>query len=262
MSRLKEIRPGGPASVDKAKIERETERLVDQIAVFSKKLFAEKKESVLVILQGMCASGKDGLVRTLFQKVSPTWINVHSFKKPTDEEFAHDFLWRIKKKLPSKGIITVFNRSYYEDILVPSVYGTFGKATIEKRYEQINEFEKNLEENGTHIIKVYLHISQQKQASRLKERINNPSKHWKHDDHDWDEKLHWKGFMGVYERIFEKCDQVPWHVVPANKNWVKVNLVGKLLVQSLTKINPKYPNLVSERFVPNYEKAKETFMDD
>jgi PPK2 family polyphosphate:nucleotide phosphotransferase len=262
MSRLKVISPGGPAAADKAKIERETERLVDQIAEFSKKLFAEKKESVLLILQGMSASGKDGLVRTLFQKVSPTWLNVHSFKKPSDEELAHDFLWRIHKKLPPKGMITVFNRSHYEDILVPSVYGTFGKTTIERRYEQINQFEKYLEENGTHIIKVYLHISQEKQASRLKERINNPEKHWKHDDHDWNEKLHWKEFMGVYERIFEKCDYIPWHVVPSNKNWLKVDSVGKLLVQTFKKINPKYPHLVSERFEPNYEKAKETFMDD
>ena len=176
----------GNPNWDKKKIKAETEELLDDVFEYSKRLYAEGKRSILLILQGMDASGKDGLTRTLFSKISPAWVNVHSFKKPTDEEFAHDFLWRIHKCTPANGTITVFNRSHYEDILVPSVYGYINSETIDRRYDQINRFEEHLEANGTRIIKCYLNVSHAKQKEKLLERINTRQKHWKHSDGDWD----------------------------------------------------------------------------
>jgi PPK2 family polyphosphate:nucleotide phosphotransferase len=253
---LKKHDPDGPKGLDKDKLEKENEKLLLEIYEYSKKLIAESKQSILLVLQGMDASGKDGLTRELFQKSSATWVNVHSFKKPTDEEYAHDFLWRIHSKAPKKGMITVFNRSHYEDILVPSVYGFIDKKIIDKRYQQINDFEKHLEANGTRVVKIYLNLSKDVQERKLLERVNTPEKHWKHSDCDWETREHWDEFMDVYERIFEKCNEVPWYIVPCNKNAVKLNAVAKILIQTFKEMDPKYPALVSEKFVPNYEKAK------
>ncbi|MBU2020108.1 MAG: polyphosphate kinase [Bacteroidetes bacterium] len=256
MNILKKHNPDGPSSWRKPKIERETGKLLDEIYEWSKKLYGESQQSVLLVLQGMDASGKDGLVRELFQKVSPAWVNVHSFKKPTDEELAHDFLWRVHSKTPKKGMITVFNRSHYEDILVPSVYGYIDKKTIDNRYKQINDFEQMLEENGTKIIKIYMNLSLNVQERKLRERIDTPEKHWKHSDGDWETRSQWNEFMEVYERIFERCNEVPWHIVPCNRNWTKVYSVAKIIVEELRKMDPKFPPLDSNSFTPNYEKAK------
>jgi len=256
MNILKSHNPDGPASWSKTKIERETAKLLDQLYEFTKRLHGEGKQSILLVLQGMDASGKDGLVRELFTKASPAWIQVHSFKKPTDEEFAHDFLWRIHQKTPAKGMITVFNRSHYEDILVPSVYGYIDKKVIDKRYQQINDFERMLEENGTRVVKIYLNLSYNVQERKLRERIDTPEKHWKHSDGDWDSREKWNEFMAVYEKIFEKCNTVPWHIVPCNKNWTKLYATAKAMVEVMRKMNPQFPPLESDRFTPNYEKAK------
>jgi PPK2 family polyphosphate:nucleotide phosphotransferase len=256
MNILKKHNPDGLSSWRKIKIERDTEKLLVELYEWSKKLYGESQQSVLIILQGMDASGKDGLVRELFQKVSPAWVNVHSFKKPTEEESAHDFLWRIHSKTPAKRMITVFNRSHYEDILVPSVSGSIDKKIIEKRYKQINDFEQMLEENGTKIIKIYLNISPDVQKKKLRERIDTPEKHWKHSDGDWETRDKWNEFMEVYEQIFERCSEVPWQIVPSNKNWIKVYTVAKIVVEELRKMDPKFPALESNLFTPNYEKAR------
>ena len=246
----------GPESWNKKEIEEATEALLDDVYEYSKRLYAEGKRSVLVVFQGMDASGKDGLTRSLFQKASPSWINVHSFKKPSDEEFAHDFLWRIHQRTPEKGMIAVFNRSHYEDILVPSVYGYIDKTTLDQRYDQINQFEHYLEANGTKVLKFYLNLSYDKQFEKLSERINTKEKHWKHSDGDWETREHWNAFMDVYETIFERCNVIPWHIIPCNHNWTKLYATAEILVNELKKMDPQFPELDSEKFTPDYSKAK------
>lgn len=246
----------GPAHWEKKETEAATKVLLDEIYEYSKRLYAEGKRSILLVLQGMDASGKDGLTRTLFKEVSPAWVTVHSFKKPTDKEAAHDFLWRIHQCTPENGIITVFNRSHYEDILVPSVYGYIDKETIDKRYDQINAFEKYLEANGTTILKFYLNVSYDKQEEKLLERINTREKHWKHSDGDWSTRDNWDSFIQVYEQIFERCNEVPWHIIPCDHNWTKLHTAATILVDTLKQMDPQFPELDSERFTPDYSKAK------
>lgn len=246
----------GPEHWEKEAIEKETKKLLEDIYEYSKRLYAEGERSVLLVLQGMDASGKDGLTRTLFKEVSPAWVNVHSFKKPTDEEMAHDFLWRIHKRTPQKGSITVFNRSHYEDILVPSVYGYIDEETISQRYEQINAFERQLEENGTTILKFFLNVSYEKQEEKLLERINTKEKHWKHNDGDWETRERWDDFIPIYERIFEKCGSIPWHIIPCDHNWTKLYASAQILVDTLKTMDPKFPALKSEKFTPDYSKSK------
>lgn len=256
MGILEHHNPEGPKNWEKKEIEKATKELLDDVYEYTKRLYAEGKRSVLIVLQGMDASGKDGLTRSLFKKVSPAWVNVHSFKKPTDEEINHDFLWRIHKKVPENGTITVFNRSHYEDILVPSVYGYIDSKVIEQRYEQINAFEKYLESNGTTILKFYLNVSYQKQEQKLLERINTKEKHWKHSDGDWKTRENWDKFMAVYEQIFEKCNAIPWHILPCDHNWTKLHTAANILVKTLKKMNPQFPALNSEIFTPDYSKSK------
>lgn len=256
MSVLDKHDPEDSKNWDKGDIKNETKSLLDDVYEYSKRLYAEGNRSVLLVLQGMDASGKDGLTRSLFEKVSPAWVNVHSFKKPTDEELSHDFLWRIHKCTPQKGMITVFNRSHYEDILVPSVYGYLDENTIEKRYAQINQFEKHLEASGTKIIKCYLNVGFEKQEEKLLERINTAEKHWKHSDGDWETRDHWNEFMAVYETIFERCSEIPWNIIPCNHNWRKLHVTAKILVDTLKQMDPAFPALESKRFTPDYSKSK------
>ena len=245
---LKKIDPRGSKSLNKKKIKQENEKLIEKIASLQKILFAEEKRSILLILQGLDASGKDGTVRTIFSGINPLGCQVHSFKKPTEEEFAHDFLWRVHKIVPKKGMIHIFNRSHYEDILVPTVEGYYTPKRIKERYTHINNFERLLEDSGTIIIKCYLHISKQEQLERLTERINNPTKHWKHNDGDWESRKKWNSYMQVYETIFDQCNRVPWHIIPADRNWVKINTVSKILLKALEDLDLKCPELSSEKF--------------
>lgn len=239
---------------DKDVCQEQTEKHLDEIYESATKLVAEGKQSLLIVLQGMDGSGKDSLTRAIFEKVSPTMVNVHSFKKPTDLEFSHDFLWRIHDKVPVKGMITVFNRSHYEDVLVPSVYGYIDAKTIEARYQQINDFEKMLEASGTTIVKFYLNISKEKQEEKLIERINNPEKHWKHSDGDWETREQWDEFMKVYETVFEKCNVIPWDFIPCDENWQKIYAASKKIAETLKEMNPQFPPLKSEKFTPDYLK--------
>ena len=254
MGILKNHSTTGRSDWDKNEIEDQTEKLLDIIYDYTIKLIAEKKQSVLIVLQGMDASGKDGLTRNLFKKVSPTMVTVHSFKKPNDIEAAHDFLWRIHKNVPEHGMITVFNRSHYEDILVPSVYGYIDSKTIDQRYQLINDFEKMLEANGTKVLKFYMNISHEQQEINLMERVNDLEKHWKHSDGDWATRERWDDFMNVYETIFERCNDIPWHIIPCDKNWTKLYAVAKVVSETLQKMDPQFPALVSERFKAEYEK--------
>jgi PPK2 family polyphosphate:nucleotide phosphotransferase len=245
---LDNIKTKGPDKLNKKETKEENELLIAEIAALQRILFAEEKHSVLLILQGVDASGKDGTVRNIFSGINPLGCQVHSFKKPTDEEFAHDFLWRVHKIVPKKGKIHIFNRSHYEDILVPTVEGYYSKETIKARYDHINNFERLLVDGGTKIIKCYLHVSKEEQLERLTERIENPEKHWKHNDGDWESRKKWDSYRAVYEDVFKKCNEVPWHIIPADRNWVKVNAVAKLLLETLKGLDLKWPELETEKF--------------
>lgn len=232
--------------IDKNKIKIETKKILEEIGTLQYKMYAQGKYSILVILQGMDASGKDGVVNKVFSKVSPNGINVTSFKKPTKEEFAHDFLWRIHKEMPQKGHITVFNRSHYEDILVPSVYEYIDAGTIDKRYDHINNFEQQIEASGTKILKFYLNVSLEKQEERLRERMEIKEKYWKHSDGDAKTVTNRAKFEAVYENIFDKCDAIPWVIVPADNNWYKAYVVAKEVLKSLKEMDLEWPELETE----------------
>jgi len=246
--KLSEINTRAAEGLEKSAIKKETRKILERIQLRQKIFQASETNALLVILQGMDASGKDGTVRGVFSGIFPGGIDVYSFKKPTDLEFAHDYLWRCHAQAPKKGMIKVFNRSHYEDILVPSVYGYVPPDKIEERYEQINNFEKHLEQNGTKILKIYLHISKDEQLERLNERIEMKEKNWKHNDGDWETRDNWDKFMDTYEKIFERCNKVPWHIVGSDQNWHKVYQIAKRVEEALNEMDLKYPKLDTERF--------------
>ncbi len=237
-----------PVDLDKESIKKETKRITKQIAKLQYQMFAQAKHSILIVLQGMDASGKDGVVKNAFNNITPNGINTVSFKKPTPNEFAHDFLWRVHKHTPSQGMITVFNRSHYEDILVPSVYGYIDKSIIEKRFQTINDFERLLENNNTHILKFYLNVSEDEQYKRLMERVEVEEKHWKHNDGDWEVRKKRAEFDAVYQQIFEKCNTPEWHIVPADSNWYKTYFVAKKVLELLESLDLNWTQLDSKLF--------------
>ncbi len=245
---LKNISADAPKDWDKKDIRQRTKQLQKEIAEWQHRLYAEEKKSLLIVLQGMDASGKDGLVRGISRYIPPFAISVSSFKKPSDEEFAHDFLWRIHQEVPKKGQIKIFNRSHYEDILVPSVYGYLPENQIENRYEAINDFEKMLVNEGTEIVKFFLHISKNEQEKQLMERVENPKKHYKHSDGDWSTRENWDSFIKVYEKILTKCDTIPWHIIPTNQRWARTYKACEIVLNKLKEMKPDFPDLVSEKF--------------
>lgn len=205
-------------------------------------LFAEGKHPVLIILQGMDTSGKDGTIRHVFSCVNPMGCNVKSFKAPTEIELKHDFLWRIYPHLPEKGMIQVFNRSHYEDILVPSVRKTLPEEIIEERYDFINCFEKQLESSGTIILKFFLHISQKEQAKRIEARKKDPNKKWKYDKSDDKAAKNWEAYQAVYDKIIQKCStEIPWIIVPSDKKWFRNYFVAQTIVNQLRNLKMRFP---------------------
>jgi len=244
--KLQKADTGPGKSVDEKAAREKAADYIVEIGELQLKLYAEAKRSLLVVFQGMDTSGKDGAIRKVFADVNPMGCHVICFKKPTELEYSHDFLWRIHQQMPPFGMTHIFNRSHYEDILVPSVEGYISKEVIAKRYNQINDFEKMMEANGTSILKFFLHISKDEQEERLKERLSDPKKFWKHRDADWDARKKWDMYLYVYESIIEKCDAVPWNVIPSDKNWYKEYLVAEKVVEALRKIDPQYPELVTK----------------
>lgn len=244
MYNLKEISTRAPEDLNKSDIKKETKGLIKKLTDLQNLLYAESKHSVLVILQGMDASGKDGAVRKVLGRLNPQGVVVASFKKPTELELSHDFLWRIHQNVPAKGMIQVFNRSHYEDVLVTRVNGIIDDETAKQRFEDINNFEKLLiTQAGTIIFKFYLHISEEEQKERLQERIDNPKKHWKFDQADFEKAKEWKAYHKYYEKVFENCNKVPWEIVPADQNWYKEYFIAKTLVKRLENLNMQYPSL-------------------
>jgi PPK2 family polyphosphate:nucleotide phosphotransferase len=235
--------PTGPKEgADKKTIEAETEKYKEELFKLQNLLYAGQKYSMLIILQGMDAAGKDGTVRHVFSSLNPMGICVKAFKQPTTEEMTHDFLWRVHPHAPARGMMQVFNRSHYEDILVPSVHKTVDKEKIEKRYDLINAFEQGLVDNDTIILKFFLHISQKEQAERIKERLTVPEKKWKYDPADKKEAANWDAYMEVYEKILKKCSpEIPWNIVPADYKWYRNYIIAKTIADKLRGLKLKYP---------------------
>jgi PPK2 family polyphosphate:nucleotide phosphotransferase len=241
---LNKISTRAAKKIDKEKIKKETAKLLVQLEELQNLLYASASHSVLVVIQGMDASGKDGLIKDVFGVLNPQGVLVQSFKAPTPEELAHDFLWRIHKVSPAKGMIQVFNRSHYEDILVTRVHGWCDDKTALARVAAINNYEQLLTQHGnTIILKFYLHISQEEQKERLKERMTDPTKMWKYNEKDWAESALWPKYMKAYEDCFNRCATVPWHIIPADQNWYKEYLVAQKAVEALKTLNLKYPTL-------------------
>ena len=242
--KLSEISTRAPKDFGKEATKKKTITLLEELDDLQNLLFAESKHAILVVLQAMDAGGKDGLIRDVFGNMNPQGVRVRSFKAPTEEELSHDFLWRVHKYSPPKGMIQIFNRSHYEDILITRVKGWCDDVTAKKRMRAINDFERLLNEhNNTTILKFYLHVSPEEQQERLSERISNPAKHWKYNDQDFEEAKVWDKYMSAYEDAFNNCNEIPWNIIPADQKWYKEYLVASILHETLQKFNMKYPGL-------------------
>jgi PPK2 family polyphosphate:nucleotide phosphotransferase len=242
--RLQEIDTRAPEGRDKKETKEKLEEILQELDQLQNLLYAESKHSLLVVIQGMDASGKDGTVRNVFGKLNPQGVLVRSFKVPSAEELSHDFLWRIHAHAPAKGVIQLFNRSHYEDILVTRVHKWIDDKTARRRMEAINAFEKLLmEHNDTHILKFYLHVSPKEQKIRLEERINDPTKQWKYNEDDLKEAKFWNDYMEMYEDCFEHCDKAPWTIVPADQNWYKEFVIATAVRDLLKGLKMQYPGI-------------------
>lgn len=231
-----------PKNATKGEYREKTAAIVQQLDDFQNLMYAESKHSILVILQGMDASGKDGVIRKVFGNLNPQGVKVHSFKVPTDLELSHDFLWRVHLHVPQRGMIQIFNRSHYEDVLVTRVHGTINDKTARKRMEAINDFEKLLSEhNNTHILKFYLHVSAEEQQERLKERMIDETKMWKYNASDFKEAKSRIDYIKYYNEVFDKCNDIPWTVVPADKNWYKEYIIAERLLNLFKSLKMKFP---------------------
>ena len=247
MNRLEAIATRAPKDLDKRETKEQTEALLQSLAELQNLLYAEGKHAILIVLQGMDASGKDGLIRNVFSRMNPQGVRVQSFKVPTEEEAAHDFLWRIHHHTPARGMIQIFNRSHYEDVVVTRVHGHCSDATAQKRFDAINAFEELLLlHNNTMILKFYLHMSAEEQQERLQERIDDPTKHWKHNPGDEREAALRSDYLRMYEDVFEACNAIPWTIVPADQNWYKEHVVAKQLVETLNGLKMKFPEMEKE----------------
>jgi PPK2 family polyphosphate:nucleotide phosphotransferase len=241
---LSKISTRAPKTLNKEKTKAITARLLEELDELQNLLFAESKHAVLVVIQGMDGSGKDGTVRNVFGKLNPQGVMVKSFKAPTAEELSHDFLWRVHNNTPAKGAIQIFNRSHYEDILITRVHKWCGDDLAKKRMLAINSFESLLQNHSnTHILKFYLHISPEEQQLRLRERIEDKKKQWKYNEKDFEEAKLWEEYMKAYEDCFNNCNKPEWIITPADQNWYKEYIVAKALNQLLTNLNMQYPGL-------------------
>lgn len=222
---------------------KELEGELEKISELQRRLAAERKAGVLIVLQGMDGSGKDGTVRHVLGSVDPQGLQVRGYKKPTEEEAAHDFLWRIHPWVPKKGMIGVFNRSHYEDILVPGVEKLIPEKAISQRIEQVNSFERFLVENGVLVLKFFLNISKAEQKERLEARLEDPAKHWKFDPNDLRVRAQWERYQAMYRRVLKETDKAraPWLAVPSDKKWYRNLMIARMLRRALEAIDPRYP---------------------
>jgi PPK2 family polyphosphate:nucleotide phosphotransferase len=231
---------------DKDSAKADTVKDAAAIDALQDRLFAEGKRSLLVILQGIDCSGKDGTVRAVFNSCGPMGVSITSFGVPSKEELSHDYLWRVHRACPPKGLIGIFNRSHYEDVLVVRVEKYASPDAIGRRFDEINQFEKLLVNSGTRILKFMLSVSKEEQALRLQERVDDPSKQWKFKTGDLATRAKWDEYMAAYQDALIRCstDHAPWHVIPADRNWVRNGAIGRIVRETLEEMDPQYPKPV------------------
>jgi PPK2 family polyphosphate:nucleotide phosphotransferase len=229
----------------KEEAKKETSALIKRLQDLQELMYADGSQALLVVIQAMDAAGKDSTIKNIFGPINPQGCKVVSFKTPNSTELAHDFLWRVHQNVPRKGIIGVFNRSHYEDILIVRVKGLAPKDRIEKRYDHINSFEALLGDEGTRVVKFFLHISRDYQKEQLEERLDNKEKNWKFNPSDIPERLLWDDYQKAFELAFERCScpDAPWYIVPAERKWFRNYLVAKVLVETLESMKLKYPEI-------------------
>lgn len=229
---------------DKKSAREEIKSNAEEMADLARRLAAERKRAVLLVLQGMDTSGKDGTIRTIMRGINPQSCQVVSFKTPSAEELDHDFLWRIHAAVPRRGHIGIFNRSHYEDVLIVRVHHLVPPEIWAARYEMINSWEKILVDNGTVIVKCFLHVSKEEQRRRLQDRIDNPDEHWKFNPQDLAERKRWDDYQQAYEDAIGKCNSpwAPWYIVPSDVEWHRNLVVSQLLRDTLRSVNPQWPD--------------------
>ena len=243
MINLKKISTSHPKSIDKKTAEKKIEQFRKELFILQNKLYASKKKGLLIVLQGLDTSGKDGTISHVFSSINPQGCNVSSFKSPTEEEALHDFLWRIHSHVPERGMMGIFNRSYYEDILYTTVHKTFSNKVIERRYKLINNFEEELQDEDIIVLKFFLHISKKEQEKRITERLTDPHKRWKYNPNDQKEEHYYDEYMKVFGEIIDRCSPaIPWHVVPADHRWYRNYIVAKKLIETLDALKLEYPS--------------------
>jgi PPK2 family polyphosphate:nucleotide phosphotransferase len=242
----------GPKKRKKSEKKEQTEKLLKKLYKIQAILMAQKKYGILVIFQWLDASGKDGVCKSVFGAMNPLGIDFVSWKAPSDEEKSHDYLWRIHHKLPAKGFIQVFNRSYFEDILVPSVLKTHPKDEIKKRYNQINLFEQYMAENNIKVIKCFFSVSEEVQKQRMEERLENKQKMRKHNDNDWQTLELREKYLNVYDDVLSNCNDPEWHFIPADHNREKNYVTAKILYDELMTLDLERPELQTERTLDEY----------
>lgn len=249
----------GADKVDKDEILKKTQKNQEKIFALQDKLYADGKEGLLIVLQARDAAGKDSTIRHVMGGVNPQGVQVYSYKQPSKEELAHDYLWRCNKNLPRRGMIAIFNRSYYEDVLVVKVhklYKTYqmaarclkGKDFIKKRYKHIRDYEEYLYDNSYRVLKIFLNVSEEKQKERFLERLEKPEKNWKFSGSDMSERDLWPEYSRAYEDAINETatKDAPWYVIPADQKWYSRYLVSEAILKTLKEINPKYPEVSPE----------------
>lgn len=229
--------------VGKEEIQRQFDELQDELQELQKRLYAQNKHRILVVMQAMDTGGKDGCIKHVFSRIDPQGIHVRSFKKPSEEELSYDFLWRVHSKVPHRGQLVIFNRSHYEDIIAVRVKKIFPDEVWKRRQRHVVEFERMLAEEGTTIVKIFLHISKEEQKSRLEARLADPVKHWKINPDDLVDRARWDDFMRAYEDVMQKTSTefAPWYVVPADRKWYRNLCVARIMLDTLKKLDMKYP---------------------
>lgn len=232
-----------PDALEKGELKEKLNAQLEKLGELQKVFYADGRHALLIVLQGRDTSGKDGVVRSVIGACNPSGVRVSSFKAPTPVELAHDFLWRVHQVTPEKGMMAIFNRSHYEDVLVVRVHELVPEKVWAERYEQINSFEKMLALNGTVILKFFLHVSRDEQTERLRERVEDPTKNWKFNAGDLDERKLWDSYTDAYRDALRKCstEWAPWYVVPADSNKARNYLIARRIVESLERLQLEYP---------------------
>jgi PPK2 family polyphosphate:nucleotide phosphotransferase len=228
---------------DKDSAQPEVDKYVERLHDLQYLMYAENQRSLLIVLQGMDAAGKDGTIRHVLAAMNPQGCRVYGFKAPSAEELAHDYLWRIHQATPRKGSVAIFNRSHYEDVLVVRVHNLVPKEVWAKRYDEINAFEKQLSNERTHILKFYLHIDREEQLARFKQRLDDSRRHWKISESDYAERAFWGEYQEAYEEAIGKCSTAyaPWYIIPSNHKWFRNLAVSQIVVNTLESLNMKFP---------------------